>query len=129
VRVNDRLAAAASIVVRHAGAYTDLIVSDVDAAGQGLGRRLWAGAILAAGVAFAAAMACVWVIAVTWDTAARIWAIAGLLALFATVAVIAYLELKALKAAPSVLSRTAREWEKDRVLLEELLTRVREAAP
>jgi hypothetical protein len=128
--VYDRLAAAASIVVRHAGAYTDLIVSDVDAAGQGLGRRLWAGAILAAGVAFAAAMACVWVIAATWDTPGRIWAIAGLLALFAAVAVVAYVELKALKAAPrSVLSRTALEWEKDRVLLEELLTRVRDAAP
>jgi uncharacterized membrane protein YqjE len=127
--VHDRLAAAASIVVRHAGAYTDLIVSDVDAAGQVFGRRLWAGAILAAGVAFAAAMACVWVIAITWDTPARIWAIAALLALFTAVAVIAYVELKALKAAPrSVLSRTAREWEKDRVLLEELLTRVREAA-
>jgi hypothetical protein len=127
--VYDRLAAAASIVVRHAGAYTDLIVSDVDAAGQVFGRRLWAGAILAAGVAFAAAMACVWVIAISWDTPARIWAIAGLIALFAAVAVIAYVELKALKAAPRVLSRTAREWEKDRVLLEELLTRVRDAAP
>ena len=126
----DRLAAAASIVVRHAGAYTDLIVSDVDAAGQVFGRRLWAGAILAAGVAFAAAMACVWVIAITWDTPARIWAIAGLIAFFAVVAVVAYVKLQALKAAPrSVLSKTAREWDKDRVLLEELLTRVREAAP
>jgi uncharacterized membrane protein YqjE len=128
--VYDRLAAAASIVVRHAGAYTDLIVSDVDAAGQVFGRRLWAGAILAAGVAFAAAMACVWVIAITWDTPARIWAIAGLIAFFAVVAVVAYVKLQALKAAPrSVLSKTAREWDKDRVLLEELLTRVREAAP
>jgi hypothetical protein len=127
--VHDRLAAAASIVVRHAGAYTDLIVSDVDAAGQDLGRRLRAGAILVAGAVFAAAMACVGVIAITWDTPGRIWAIAGLLAVFATIAVIAYLHLKALKAAPSVLSRTAREWQKDRVLLEELLARVREAAP
>jgi uncharacterized membrane protein YqjE len=126
----DRLAAAASIVVRHAGAYTDLIVSDVDAAGLGLGRRLWAGAIVAGAVAFAAAMACVWVIAVAWDTSGRIWAIAGLLAFFVLVAAAAYVQLRALKATPrSLLSRTAREWEKDRVLLEELLARVREAAP
>jgi uncharacterized membrane protein YqjE len=126
----DRLAAAASIVVRHAGAYTDLVVSDVDAAGLALGRRLRAGALLAGGAGFAVAMACVWVIAITWDTSGRIWAIAGLLAVFLLVAAIAYVRLKALKAEPrSLLSRTAREWEKDRVLLEELLSRAREAAP
>jgi uncharacterized membrane protein YqjE len=119
----ERLHAAALLVLQHAGAYTDLIASDVEAAGQGLRLRLWTGAVLAAAIAFAAAMACVFVVAISWNTPARVEAIAGLLAFFVLLALVAYTRLRVLKARPrGLLLRTAPEWEKDRLLLEELLT-------
>ena len=43
----ERLAVAASIAIRHAGAYTDLILSDVDTASRLARQRLVAVAIMA----------------------------------------------------------------------------------
>ena len=123
----DRLAVAASIAVRHAGAYTDLILSDIDAAGRVVRRRVVAGSAAAGAIAFAVALACVLAIASTWDTAARMWTIAGLTVLFVGIAVLALRALKQVNdAAPPVLARTAHEWAKDRQLIEELLARERE---
>ena len=125
----DRLATAASIAVRHAGAYTDLILSDVDAATRRTRKRLIAGTLLAVATLLSVVMASVWLLAATWDTAGRNWAIGGLLALFAAVAAFAWRALIVLNAdSPGLLSRTAREWAKDRALLEELLERERSEA-
>ena len=125
----ERLAAIASITVRHAGAYTDLILSDIDASRAGLRRRVLAGTILAVSSVLAAGLACVWVIALTWDTPARLWAIGGLLLVFGVVAVACLYQLSTLRASePALLSQTAREWAKDRQLLEELLARERSQA-
>jgi uncharacterized membrane protein YqjE len=122
----DRLAALGSIAVRHAGAYTDLILSDIDATRRVFHRRMIAGTVMVGATVLAAAMGCVWVIAVTWDTAARVWAIVGLLGVFLVIAACALWKLNALKEAePGMLSQTAREWAKDRQLLEELLARER----
>lgn len=117
-----RLAVAASLLVRHAGAYADLVLSDAEEARREAGRRLMAGTLLAAAMIFAIAMACLLVIAVTWDTPARLWTVGGLLGLFCVVALVAYTRWRALRAqGGSLFARTAREWEKDRVLLEQLL--------
>ena len=125
----DRLAGVASIAVRHAGAYTDLIVSDLGATSAGIQRRLVAGTVMACAAVLAVAMACVWLIASTWDTAARTWVIAGLVGLFLAIAAAAFWKLKQLSAgAPGILSQTAREWAKDRRLLEQLLERERAEA-
>ena len=123
----ERLAVAASIAVRHAGAYADLVLCDVDTAGRSVRRRIAAGAVLVVSGLLALVMACVWILAATWDTAGRNWALGGLLVLFALVAGFSYRALQELNAdAPGVLSRTAREWAKDRQLLEELIARERE---
>ena len=123
----ERLAVAASIAVRHAGAYTELILCDVDSAGRSVRRRIAAGAVLAVSGLLALVMACVWILALAWDTAGRNWAIGGLLVLFTLVAGFAFRTLRELNAqAPGVLSRTAHEWAKDRQLLEELIERERE---
>jgi len=45
--VIERLAVAASIAIRHAGAYTDLVLADVEAASRLTRRRMVAGATLA----------------------------------------------------------------------------------
>ena len=125
----ERLSAVATIAVRHAGAYTDLILSDLDAASAALGQRLLAAAVMACALVFAILMGCVWLIAATWDTVARYWMIAGLLGLFLAIAAAAFWRLKLLTAgAPGVLPQTAGEWAKDRRLLEELLERERAEA-
>ena len=122
----ERLSTVAAIAVRHAGAYTDLILSDLDAASAALGRRLLAAAVMAGALVFAILMGCVWLIAATWDTVAHFWVIAGLLGLFLAIAAAAFWRLKLLTAgAPGVLPQTAGEWTKDRRLLEELLERER----
>jgi uncharacterized membrane protein YqjE len=125
----ERLSAVATIAVRHAGAYTDLILSDLDKASAALRRRLLAAAVMACALVFAILMGCVWLIAATWDTVARYWVIAGLLGLFLAIAAAAFWRLKLLTAgAPGVLPQTAGEWAKDRRLLEELFERERAAA-
>jgi uncharacterized membrane protein YqjE len=122
----ERLVALASIAVRHAGAYTDLILSDIDASRSALRRRLLTATIMVSSSVLAAGMACVGVIALTWDTPARIWAIAGLLTVFLAIAIACSRKLSALRASdPALLSQAAREWAKDRELLEELLARER----
>jgi uncharacterized membrane protein YqjE len=126
----ERLVALASIAVRHAGAYTDLILSDIDATRSMLHRRLVAGTVVVGSSVLAAALGCVWIIALTWDTPARIWAIAALLVVFLAVAAVSLWKLTTLRARePPMLSRTAREWAKDRQLLEELLARERADSP
>jgi uncharacterized membrane protein YqjE len=125
----ERLSAVASIAVRHAGAYTDLILSDLDAASAALGQRLLAAAAMACALVFAILMGCVWLLAATWNTAAHYWVIAGLLGLFLAIAAAAFWRLRLLTAgAPGVLPQTAGEWAKDRQLLEELLERERAEA-
>jgi len=119
----ERLIVAASLAARHAGAYVDLVLSDADAARRHVGRQLWAATFMATTLIFATAMGCVLMIAATWDTAARLWTVAALLLLFSTLALIAYLRLRSVSMRQgSLFARTAREWEKDRVLLEQLLS-------
>ncbi len=125
----ERLSAVAAIAVRHAGAYTELILSDLDVASGALRRRAIAASVMACACVFAVAIACVWLIAAAWDTAARHWVIGGLFALFLGIAAAALWRLRALSAtAPGVLPQTAREWSKDRRLLEELFERERTQA-
>jgi uncharacterized membrane protein YqjE len=119
-----RVATAASLVVRHARAYGDLITDDAGSAYAAFVRRLWVGVVLAAAVAFSVVMACVWIIAAAWDTPARQWLIAGLFGLFVLASVAAFMVLRALNnPPPRLLPKTRLEWEKDRVLLDDILAR------
>jgi hypothetical protein len=123
----DRLAAAAAIVLRHAGAYTVLIRSDLESARALLERRVIAAAVLWAALILALQMACAGLVVLTWHTAARGWVMAALLGLFCMVAIGAAWRLHGLSdpATRTAHSRTAREWAKDRAVLGELLARLR----
>jgi uncharacterized membrane protein YqjE len=125
----EPLSTVAAIAVRHAGAYTELILSDLEAASAALRQRLLAAAVMACALVFALLMGCVWLIAATWDTVARYWVIAGLLGLFLAIAAAAFWRLQRLTAdAPGVLPQTTGEWAKDRRLLEALFERERAEA-
>jgi uncharacterized membrane protein YqjE len=122
----DRLSATASIAVRHAGAYADLIASDLSVSSQDLRRQFVAAATLGLGILLAAALACALAIAAAWDTPARLWVIGGLIAAALLMVALGFLRLRRVKAgAAPLLGQTAREWDKDRRLLEELLDRPR----
>jgi len=127
--VIDRLSTTAAIAVRQAGAYTDLILSDLEVSSKLLRRRVAWGAAALVSLHIAVLLGCTFLIAVSWDSQYRLWMIAGLLLGFAAVAVISVWRLGVVDAgAPGVLAQTAREWAKDRRLLEELLAQQRAAA-
>ena len=126
----ESLAVAASIAVRHAGAYTDLILSDAETASRFAQRRLVTVAILAGSTLLAVLLGCAWLIAATWDSVGRNWALGGLFGLFALIGGLSFRMLRVINAgAPTVLARTAREWAKDRRILEEILDSERGARP
>jgi uncharacterized membrane protein YqjE len=126
----QRASTLASLMVRHACAYGDLIADDVSTGLDALRRRLMVGVILVSAGLFAVAMACVLAIAVAWDTAARLWLIGGLLVVFALVATWALVTLRRLRGdSQGLLPRSGTEWQKDRVLLEQLLPAVRDSVP
>jgi uncharacterized membrane protein YqjE len=122
--MSDRLSTAASLAVRHAGAYVDLIQSDLDLTSRLLRARVLAAAVMSLALLQAVALGCVWIIAAAWDTPLRMPTIAALVGLFLVVAGAAFWKFRSLDAsAPPLLSQTTREWSKDRQLLEELLAR------
>jgi hypothetical protein len=124
MEVLERVTTAASLVVRHAGAYGDLISDDMSCAYNAISRRLWAGVVFSGAVVFSIAMACVWAIAITWDTPARLWLIAGLFGLFVLTSATAFLVLRVLQGQwQGLLPKTGSEWQKDRLLLDDLLAR------
>ena len=125
-----RLASAAGIVLRHAGAYGVLIRSDLDAARVGLRRRVTALVVLCVSLLLALQVACGALLGATWNTPARVWVVGGLLAVLLLCAAWGWWRLQALSAAgEQAESRTAREWAKDRALLGELIARLRSEAP
>jgi uncharacterized membrane protein YqjE len=125
----DRLSTTAAIAVRQAGAYTDLILSDLDVSSRLVRRRVvWAAVTLLA-LHLALIMGSLLLIALSWESQYRLWAIAALFLGYAAVAVVSAWRLGIVNSgAPGVLSQTAREWAKDRHLLEELLARQRAEA-
>ncbi len=128
MRVSDPVATAAALLVRHSGAYGDLIADDIGTAVKAFATRFWVGVVFSGAVVFSIAMACVWVIAVTWDTPGRLWTIAGLCGSFILISAIAFLILRALKRRwRGVFPQTGLEWGKDRLVVNDLLAHARGA--
>jgi uncharacterized membrane protein YqjE len=120
----DRIATTAAIAVRQAGAYTDLILSDLDVSSRLVRRRVALGTVAVLAIQSLVMVISVAAIALSWSTGYRLWVIGALLLIFAAVAAAAAWRLSVLDAtAPAVLQRTAGEWAKDRRVLEELLAR------
>lgn len=120
----EGIPSAATLAVRHLGAYVDLIQSDLDASARVVRSRVIAGCALAGSLLLALGLASAWIVAATWNSPNRPWAIAGLLAVFVLIAIVSFWKVRRLDAdAPGLLAQTAREWSKDRRLLLELLAR------
>lgn len=120
----DRIANTAAIAVRQAGAYTDLILSDLDVSSRLVRRRVALGTIAVLAIQAMVIVISVSAIALSWGTGYRLWVIGALLLVFAAIAAGAAWRLSVLDAsAPAMLQQTAGEWAKDRRVLEELLAR------
>jgi uncharacterized membrane protein YqjE len=120
----ERIASAAPLLVRHASAYGELIADDLLAAWHAFAQRLWLGVALGMAVLIALLLACTWVIASCWDTPERLQTIGVLTGIFILVALGAGIGLYVQQSRPMrLLDQTRQEWDKDRLLVEDLVAK------
>jgi hypothetical protein len=118
----ERITSAAPILAEHASAYGELIADDVLTASQAFSKRLWVGVALAMAVLIAILLACTWLIARSWDSPDRLATIGALAGFFFVVSLVAGVVLYVLQTKPiRLLHRTRLEWDKDRLLVEDLV--------
>jgi uncharacterized membrane protein YqjE len=110
-------------LMRHIGAYVELISLDLARAQRELTAQIIAAAVLAICVLFALLMLCLGVVAYTWDTEYRIVAIAWMGGAFVVLAIImAIYRARVARARSPFLADVKREWAQDRVVLEHFLS-------
>jgi uncharacterized membrane protein YqjE len=122
MRVLWSLPKAAPALLRHLGAYIELIASDLDQARRDAIASIMSAMVIGIGLLFAVLMGCLAVIAVTWDTPHRLAAIAWMGGGFLVVALIGlvYRSNTSSGQAP-FLDSVRREWEQDSVIFERIL--------
>lgn len=114
-------------LLRHLTAYADLAGQDIARSRHELGVRLLVHVVIGYGIGGALAMSCLAVVAGTWDTPHRLQAIAGLAAVFATIAACGVaLRFRNLRNHTPWLASVRREWRIDRVILERALANDRD---
>jgi uncharacterized membrane protein YqjE len=114
---------AAPALMRHIGGYVELIALDLARAQREITAQVVVLAIAAICALFALFMACLAVVAYTWDTSYRVPAIAWMGGGFLVIAIVAIIYRSSLARARSpMLSDAQREWQEDRVILEQILS-------
>ena len=114
---------AAPALMRHIGAYVELVGLDLARAHREITAQVIASAIAAVCVLFAVFMTCLGVVAYTWDTSYRVAAIAWMGGGFFLIAIVALIYGFSLaRSRSSLFTDVRREWQQDRVLLERLLS-------
>lgn len=114
---------AAPALMRHIGAYVELVGLDLARAHREITAQVIASAIAAVCVLFAVFMTCLVVVAYTWDTSYRVAAIAWMGGGFFLIAIVALIYGFSLaRSRSSLFTDIRREWQQDRVLLERLLS-------
>jgi uncharacterized membrane protein YqjE len=114
---------AAPALMRHIGAYLELVGLDLARAHREITAQVIASAIAAVCVLFAVFMTCLGVVAYTWDTSYRVAAIAWMGGGFFLIAIVALIYGFSLaRSRSSLFTDVRREWQQDRVLLERLLS-------
>jgi uncharacterized membrane protein YqjE len=114
---------AAPALMRHIGAYVELVGLDLARAHREITAQVIASAIAAVCVLFALFLTCLGVVAYTWDTSYRVAAIAWMGGGFLVVAIVALIYGFSLaRSRSSLFTDVRREWQEDRVLLERLLS-------
>jgi uncharacterized membrane protein YqjE len=117
----DRIATAAPLLARHAGAYGELIADEVLRASQAFAQRLWVGVALAMAALVAVLLSCTLLIARSWDSPGRLETIGALAGFFILVSLLAGVILYVLQTRPMrLLHQTQQEWNKDRLVMEDL---------
>jgi uncharacterized membrane protein YqjE len=114
---------AAPALMRHIGAYVELVGLDLARAQREITAQVVVSAIAAICLLFALFMICVGIVAYTWDTAYRVAAIAWMGGGFLVIAIAAVIYRYRLGRARSpLLADVKREWQEDRVILERILS-------
>jgi uncharacterized membrane protein YqjE len=114
---------AAPALMRHIGAYVELVALDVARAQREITAQVVVSAVAAICALFALFMFCLGVVAYTWDTAYRVAAIAWMGGGFLVIAIAAVIYRSRLSRARSpLLADVKREWQEDRVILERILS-------
>jgi uncharacterized membrane protein YqjE len=122
MRVLWLLPKAAPALLRHIGAYVELLTLDFEQSRRDLTVNILAAAVAGICVFFAVLMGCVIIVALTWDTPYRVPAVAWTGGGFLVVAVLALIyRSKATKGQPPFLAAVKREWQEDVVVLENIL--------
>ena len=114
---------AAPALMRHIGAYIELVGLDLARAQREITAQMVASAIAAICLLFAVFMACLGVVAYTWDTAYRVAAIAWMGGGFLVIAIVALIYRSSLsRGREPLFTDVRREWQEDRVILERILS-------
>ncbi|HSZ08988.1 MAG TPA: phage holin family protein [Steroidobacteraceae bacterium] len=114
---------AAPALMRHIGAYVELVGLDLAKAQREITAQVVVLAIAAVCGLFAAFMACLVVIAITWDTPYRVAAIAWMCGGFLAVAIGAVIYRSSLaRKRTALFTDIRREWQEDRIILEHFLS-------
>jgi uncharacterized membrane protein YqjE len=122
MRVLWLLPKAAPALLRHLGAYIELIAFDLERSRRDLVANALVSMVAGVCIFFAVLMGCVVIIALTWDTPYRVAAVAWTGGTFLTVAVIALIvRSKMMKEQRLFLASVKREWQEDVVVLENIL--------
>jgi uncharacterized membrane protein YqjE len=122
MRVLWLLPKAAPALLRHIGAYLELLALDLEQSKRDLTLNILASVVAGVCVFFALLMGCVVIVALTWDTPYRVPAVAWTGGAFLAVAVLALIYLsKVMKDQQAFLTLVKREWQEDVVVLESIL--------
>src|SRR5271154_3614530 len=122
MRVLWLLPKAAPALLRHIGAYVELIAFDLEQTRRDLVANVLVSMVAGVCVFFAVLMGCVVIVALTWDTPYRVPAVAWTGGAFLAVAVLALIyRSKVMKDQPPFLAAVKREWQEDVVVLETIL--------
>jgi uncharacterized membrane protein YqjE len=122
VRVLWLLPKAAPALLRHIGAYVELVALELEQSRRDLTVNIVAAVVAGVCVFFAVLMGCVVIVALTWDTPYRVPAVAWTGGAFLVVALLALIyRSKAMKDQPPFLAAVKREWQEDVVVLESIL--------
>jgi uncharacterized membrane protein YqjE len=122
VRVLWLLPKAAPALLRHIGAYIELVALELEQSRRDLTVNIVAAVVAGVCVFFAVLMGCVVIVALTWDTPYRVPAVAWTGGAFLAAAVLALIyRSKVMKGQPPFLASVKREWQEDVVVLESIL--------
>jgi uncharacterized membrane protein YqjE len=122
MRVLWLLPKAAPALLRHIGAYVELVALDLEQSRRDLTTNVLVSMVAGVSVFFAVLMGCVVIIALTWDTPYRVAAVAWTGGGFLTIAVLALIyRSTAMKGQKPFLDSVKREWQEDVVVLEAIL--------